>query len=209
MTHILNESQRKAKILLKTIQTETCRHKFRNLQSVVKPTIYSGLLSILVPRQNIHSTKNRPDTTAQEILRDTPPEEIQWEHVIDRSDIEKHLLGYNREAFRAAAASPCGHGIIYNAITFTGLSPAATKVLEGIIPPEWHGDDNALKEFLASFVIPNHIADVDSISIKISEDDVTKGFQGWRETTTTSPSGRHLGHYKALIQDPECLTCLT
>jgi hypothetical protein len=25
----------------------------------------------------------------------------------------------------------------------------------------------------------------------------------WKESTSTSPSGRHLGHYKAIINDPE------
>ena len=26
------------------------------------------------------------------------------------------------------------------------------------------------------------------------------GFRKWRESTSTSPSGRHLGHYKALLR---------
>ncbi|KAI2497437.1 hypothetical protein MHU86_17041 [Fragilaria crotonensis] len=42
----------------------------------------------------------------------------------------------------------------------------------------------------------------------ITADDIVKGFKSWKETTTTSPSGRHLGHYKALIQDPILLDCL-
>ena len=42
----------------------------------------------------------------------------------------------------------------------------------------------------------------------ITEDDIKKGFKSWKESTTTSPSGRHLGHYKALIQDPLLLTCM-
>jgi hypothetical protein len=36
-----------------------------------------------------------------------------------------------------------------------------------------------------------------------------KGFLNWKETTSTSPSGRHLGHYKAILQDPTLLTCFT
>lgn len=204
------ESQRKAKVLMTTIQTETCRKTFGCLRSVVKPIVHSGLSSLLVPQHpsDPHHNANS-GKSVHEILRETPSEDLQWETVIDRSDMERHLLDYNREAFRAAAASPCGHGLIYNAVKFTGLSPAANDVLKGIVPPEWHGDDQALKEFLASFTIPNHIADVGPIGTNISEEDVTTGFRRWRETTTTSPSGRHLGHYKALIQDPECLACLT
>ena len=48
-----------------------------------------------------------------------------------------------------------------------------------------------------------------SISTHISTDDVQKGFGKWKESTSTSPSGRHLGHYKAIIQHPILLECLT
>ncbi|KAI2505070.1 hypothetical protein MHU86_9346 [Fragilaria crotonensis] len=33
-------------------------------------------------------------------------------------------------------------------------------------------------------------------------------FTKWKETTSTSPSGRHLGHYKAIIKESTLLTCL-
>ncbi|KAI2513961.1 hypothetical protein MHU86_345 [Fragilaria crotonensis] len=42
---------------------------------------------------------------------------------------------------------------------------------------------------------------------QISEDDLFKGFRHWPESTSTSPSGRHLGHYKAIIQHPDLLLC--
>ena len=47
------------------------------------------------------------------------------------------------------------------------------------------------------------------IPIDINEEDVRFGFKKWKETTSTSLSGRHLGHYKAIIQDDLLLTCLT
>jgi hypothetical protein len=66
-----------------------------------------------------------------------------------------------------------------------------------------------LKEFLLSFSIPANIANSAPINTKISEDDVKKGFGKWKEATSTSPSGRHLGHYKAIIQNQVLLECLT
>lgn len=36
-----------------------------------------------------------------------------------------------------------------------------------------------------------------------------RGFRKWKEATSTSPSGRHLGHYRAIIQNPILLECLT
>jgi len=128
--------------------------------------------------------------------------------VLSRQDIEAHLLSFNKEAFRAAAESPCGHGVIHDALQFTSLSPEAEDLLNGIIPSTWHGDNKLLKEFLASFKIPDTVLAAGPITISISQSDITKGIQSWSEGTSTSPSGRHLGHYKALIQDPILLSCL-
>ena len=33
----------------------------------------------------------------------------------------------------------------------------------------------------------------------ISVEDMTSGFRKWKESTTTSPSHRHLGHYKSFL----------
>ncbi|KAI2512006.1 hypothetical protein MHU86_2294 [Fragilaria crotonensis] len=122
-------------------------------------------------------------------------------------DIENHLLHFNREAFRAASASPCGSGVIHDALSFTSLSDDAEAFLYGNTPPAWYGDNELLREFLASFHIPETVLSSDPINLEITTDDVIKGFTSWKETTTTSPSGRHLGHYKALLQDPILLNC--
>jgi hypothetical protein len=79
----------------------------------------------------------------------------------------------------------------------------------GEFPPEWHGDDNVMREFLASFTSPLEVRDKGEIPSGISEDDLRKGFGSWKESTSTSPSGRHLSHYKAIIQDPVLLRCMT
>ncbi|KAI2499780.1 hypothetical protein MHU86_14723 [Fragilaria crotonensis] len=123
------ESTRKAKVILRTLQTETCRKTFTDLRLALKPntSTQSGLSHIMIP----HPQTDAPELShnSYTILRDTPPEELRWDTIIDRADIENQLLTYNKEAFRAAAASPCGHGIIYDAITFTSLSPRQNSSL--------------------------------------------------------------------------------
>ena len=37
--------------------------------------------------------------------------------------------------------------------------------------------------------------------MEISIEELRKGFNIWTEATATSPSSRHLGHYKVLVQD--------
>jgi hypothetical protein len=41
------------------------------------------------------------------------------------------------------------------------------------------------------------------IDSNISDDDLIDGFKKWKESTSTSPSGQHLGHYKAIVTDPD------
>jgi hypothetical protein len=83
----------------------------------------------------------------------------------------KHFLVYNRQSFRAAADSPCGHGIIHDAMSFSSLTPAGEEILQGKVPPEWHGDNDILREFLASFAIPKNVKEAKAIKTEISEAD--------------------------------------
>jgi hypothetical protein len=43
----------------------------------------------------------------------------------------------------------------------------------------------------------------EKIDCEISEEDFISGFKKWKESTSTSPSGQHLGHYKAIVYDPD------
>ena len=200
------ESRRKARIVKHTIDGETTRHTFRNIRTVVKPSTAGSLSKVLVPRLR-DASGPVPASDTYRILQDTDPEDIIWETIVDRSEIESYLLGYNKASFRAAADSPCGHGVVHDSITFSSLSASSSDLLRGMIPPTWHGDDLHFREFLASFTIPPQVQDAGPLSSSISAEDIRRGFQSWRESTSTSPSGRHLGHYKALIQHPVLLNC--
>ena len=105
-------------------------------------------------------------------------------------------------------SSPCGHGVIHNALTFSSLSSPESEALPaGTIPDDWCGGNNYLWEYLASFVIPPHVKSHDNIPTGILEADILHGFKGWKESTSTLPSGQPLGHNKALIQHPIMLKC--
>ena len=200
------ESRRKAKIVRNTIDGETIRTKFRDIRRVVRPSNFSSLSKILVPRHCKRHEAAKPEDT-YDLLLNTDHKDLIWETVVDREAMEKHLLTYNRESFRAAAESPLGQGLLYDAITFSGLSVSADEILSGNAPPEWSSDDSAMREFLASFAIPTSVHEAGEIPCELSNDDVIRGFKSWRESTSTSPSGRHLGLYKSEIQHPVLLSC--
>jgi hypothetical protein len=92
--------------------------------------------------------------------------------VVEKEEMERHLLQYNRDSFRAASASPFGHGALYDAITFSGLSIQADQILSGQSPPDWSKDDHAMREFLASFTLPQFVSDKLAIPCDITQDDV-------------------------------------
>ena len=190
----------------RTITSGACKRLFGAIRQIVNPSEYYPLSKLQIPR-HIAAHGPTPPERVNQLLQDTPPEQLVWDTVITQSEIEAHLLTFNREAFRAAAESPCGHGVIHGALTFTSLSTASEDLLKGIVPSEWHGNKDLLREFLASFQIPDSVLAADPIRTVASCEDITRGFQGWKESTSTSPSGRHLGHYKALIQDPMLLDC--
>lgn len=205
------ESKRRAKIVKTTMRSEDVRANFKSIRLSVKQepaTQQGGLKSIMVPTFEATHHQVPPDKTYEHIAT-TPEAAIRWETILDQEEIERHLLEYNRQSFRAAAATPCGHGIIADAITFTATSQAARDFLHGIIPSEWHADNSLLREFLTSFIAPSETIQQKPISTRITTTDVTKGFKKWKESTATSPSGRHLGHYKALLQDDILLECFT
>jgi hypothetical protein len=188
-----------------TMRAEEVRANFKKLRISVKPfsSTQTGIKSItMVPITpgNPHTQVN-PDDTYEHLIN-TPKEEItRWETILDQEDIKRHLLEYKR-SFRAAAETPCGHSTIVDAITFTATSQAAREFTQGIIPAEWFGDKNLLHEFLKSFFAPSDILNEQSpISTKITKEDLIYGFRKWKESTSTSPSGCHLGHYRAIIQN--------
>ena len=211
------ESNRRAKVIRSTISAEKCRSMFQHIRKHAKPAgeTQNGITKILVPSipgEQINSKSNLQHTIATHT-----DEEIFWETVIDRKEMEDYLLRYNQRSFRAASISPCGHGPIYDDMTFTGISLSADQLLSGTIPPEWDTDHTPLlNDFLLSFArpdqseaIPNTSPEDTFIEQGVKEDDIHYGFKSWKEKTSTSPSGRHLGHYRSLIQDKTLLTCLT
>ena len=123
-----SESRRRARIVRRTLTTEACRGTFANIRHQIKPEERSGLQYINVPAEPLST-----NLSTYQYLQQSFTPDILWERVVDRETIEKQILQYNRESFRAAASSPCGHGIIHDELTFTSLSPAAAQFLRGCI----------------------------------------------------------------------------
>ncbi|KAI2491599.1 hypothetical protein MHU86_22971 [Fragilaria crotonensis] len=128
--HTKHESMRKAKIVRRTLSSESNRNMFSHIKNLIKPGEYSPLTKLKIPREKEASKVTQPGDV-HTVLEETSPADIMWDTIISREEIEAHLVKFNRDAFRAAASSPCGNGTIHDALTFTSLSPAAEDLLRG------------------------------------------------------------------------------
>ena len=80
-----------------------------------------GIAKVLIPHHP--DPEQDSDLTPRQVLESgCDPVALSWKHVTDAGVIERHLLDYNRTHCRKAAESPCGHGVIHDALTFSGLS---------------------------------------------------------------------------------------
>jgi hypothetical protein len=75
---------------------------------------------------------------------------------------------------------------------------ASTEEAELVLEGEYNDDD--ISE-ISRLMLDNmtRVMEVDKMPRFVMTKEFTGKFRAWRETTSTSPSGRHLGHYKVLV----------
>ena len=137
-----------------------------------------------------------PFTELQTTTTLSNPKEAEiWRSITDPREIEYYLLLRNRLHFGQAHGSP-----------FT-VEPLATDI-------PWEADSSPTEDILNGTYIPSHQvstlckevlyacqqrSDDTIIQATVSYESFRGKMRKWRESTVTSPSGRHLGRYKALF----------
>jgi hypothetical protein len=124
-----------------------------------------------------------------------PKATSEWQLITSASEIEYYLQLRNRLHFGQAKVTPFAQPDLQSIITWGADTDTVEDILSGTyIPPE-------SVPLLCKTILLNckHL----SISNLIQPAMTLESFRGkirkWRESTTTSPSGRHLGRYKALF----------
>jgi hypothetical protein len=133
------------------------------------------------------------------------------EVLLEVNEIHKAILEWNQHHFHQADDTPFAGGaedtILYNLIGYTGMSKAAKDIVDGTFMGKYGDKCDILLEteqIIRELVLPEEIKVLGKkIDSKISEEDFIDGFKGWKESTSTSPSGHHLGHYKTIVTDPD------
>jgi hypothetical protein len=136
------------------------------------------------------------NTTVQSITDlEDPKSATSWRTVTDPYDIEHYLMLRNRMHFGQAQGTPFTIPPLSDHLDWTASMPAADEILQGSYVPSEELSEmckQVLQECKSS-------AALDHVPAELTLEEFTAKIQSWREATTTSPSGRHLGRYKALF----------
>jgi hypothetical protein len=124
----------------------------------------------------------------------------EWTTLIDQRQLETAILMYNHQHFQQSKTTPFGSGTLATLIGSLGLTEACDSILDGsflasnniVVFPE-------LRQFLIDLAMPHELCTDNPINTELTVEEYSMAFTKWRESTTTSTSGRHLGIHRATL----------
>jgi hypothetical protein len=165
--------------------------KIRSIRSMDATSNYFTSLQIPTDWPSLH-------TDVADVQTLTDPKSINKDDTLWRTvDLPEEIIYYlrlrNRLHFGQAQGTPFTVPPLSELIDWQASSKTSDLVLEG----------DYTKSDLENLLLRHckQTTALDSISAEITEAQFISRFRSWRESTTTSPSGIDLGHYKALVSD--------
>jgi hypothetical protein len=134
------------------------------------PKTQGGISYVLVPENNTSTNLRR---------------------IQDYDELTHTLLKRNITHFAQAHGTPFTVSPLVDLLGYDGCNTVALNILDGQIP---QSIPNYAQKLLKQIVRRR-----EPIKLNMTLDDMCNGFRKWREQTTTSPSKKHLGIYKALV----------
>ena len=169
-----------AQILRRLKKAEDLKNLFAKLKHVRTKDTRQGVVRLEIP---LH-----PD--------DDPKNCSQWTQVDVPTEIVRLLQERNRAHFGQAQGTPFTVPPLSDLLGFTGTGTAQTQILGGKFDLTSYSPNVQL---LLSHLQHSHEMAHLASHPTISEDELISKLRIWSESTTTSPSNMHLGHYKSLI----------
>jgi hypothetical protein len=110
-------------------------------------------------------------------------------------EIDLYLRARNQRHFGQAEGTPFTRAPLAEILSWEGDTHAANLILRG----EYSNDElDDITQLLLKHC--QYVSSPDAIKPELSLAEFTGKLRIWRESTSTSPSGRQLGHYKALCR---------
>jgi hypothetical protein len=162
---------------------------YRKIKAIRGKNSFGGFTSIDVP---LSWPAAHIDPTTVSSLPD-PKTATEWRTVDLPDEIVYYLLMRNRLHFGQAHGTPFTEPTFTHHLDWAASTETAELILEGDFDTTELSDIQAL--------LMKHCARLhqDVLPLSITEAQFISKFKLWKENTSTSPSGLHLGHYKALV----------
>jgi uncharacterized protein YdiU (UPF0061 family) len=123
-----------------------------------------------------------------------PTDNSSYKTIINPKEIEERLLNRNLNHYAQAEHTAMANHLIRKKMGLSGTSEFCDQVLEG--SADLTNFPITLQAIFQQLHQPHSFAVDDTISYEDYKDALHK----WKETTSTSLSGRHLGHYISLLK---------
>jgi hypothetical protein len=153
--------------LKRIIRSEAISNTFRHLKNIMNPSTEFGLNHLLM---------NGPNK---------PPLPI-----YEQDELEQALLDRNNIHFRQADKTPFSTNYLKLLLGPYGTNEASQMLLDGTLQIDFTQVSRATASILRKL---QRVAAPDSIDASISMEELKAAYKCWRESTSTSPSGLHLG----------------
>jgi hypothetical protein len=117
----------------------------------------------------------------------------EYETVVNAQEIEKLLLQRNQNHYAQANGTFMTTDDMRTKIGTCGTSEFCDNVMEG------HVDSQTYPRAIQAIFKELGKANTATVNEEITLEDFKDAMRRWKESTSTSPSGRHLGHYISLL----------
>ena len=196
MEAMMESSSNKLGILQRIHKKESRQNVFQRLRKARSAGQSNGLSKVLIPTEGIIPTAFHPGESLTTSPWPKPAKDQEWKTIDTREELETALLIQNEQHFSQAQGSPFTTEPLSTLLSYNGLTKFGDEILEGKANLSALNVTRETKLLIQAMQRRAPPLPID----RISEQDVAQGYKKWREATTTSPSGRHLGHYKALLR---------
>lgn len=173
------DMEKQQKIIRRIQQAELRDRTFMMLKLHVKDQNKTSVTEIKVPVNPGDDPKD-PSTT-------------EWRTLRERNELESRLRSRNATHFAQARNTPFLQSPLQDLMGHSGLSQFSSSVCEG------QADLSAFSSSVKNMLQACRSRSSPMDEFLPTDTDISNGFKKWRETTCTSPSGRHLGHYRSLV----------
>jgi hypothetical protein len=172
-----------AKGIRNIIKAEETREMQRQLKWA-KPRTDVGITAVRVPTDGNYSTNHCKKCES-------------WQTLDDPTEVLEALQHRNQIHFGQAHGTFPTTPQFTDHINWMASTISADMILNGEDPFEDIDIPDIARELLASFA---NSSPLDAVSDEVTLAEWTGKMKSWKETTSTSPSGMHLGHYKTVIK---------